>query len=133
VRLTDRPSLPRRSWDMTVFRVDIEVGNLQETRWEPLQAVGDSGSSYTLLPRDLLDRLGVTPHDRRPFELADDSVIHLDVGSAWVRYEGRAEITVVVFGAQGQTPLLGAHAMEGLGLGVDPVNHRLIPVRGLLK
>jgi len=133
VRLTDRRILPPRSRDMTVFRVAVDFANLEQTRWETVEALVDSGASCTLLPRDLLERLGVTAHTRRQFEMANDSMIDLDVGRAWVRYGGEAEITVVIFGASGQTPLLGCHAMEGLGLGVDPVNHRLIPVRGLLK
>jgi hypothetical protein len=35
--------------------------------------------------------------------------------------------------AKGGEPLLGAFTLEGFGLGVDPVNRRLIPVPGLLK
>jgi hypothetical protein len=27
--------------------------------------------------------------------------------------------------------LLGVYALEGFGLGVDPVNHKLVPVDGL--
>ena len=32
--------------------------------------------------------------------------------------------------AQGMEPLLGAHALEGVFMGVDPVGKRLVPVGG---
>jgi len=37
-----------------------------------------------------------------------------------------------VFGDEGIVPLLGAYALEGLLLGVDPINKRLVPIEGLL-
>jgi len=37
----------------------------------------------------------------------------------------------VVFGDEGSTSMLGAYTLEGFGLAPDPLNRRLIPVRGL--
>jgi predicted aspartyl protease len=45
---------------------------------------------------------------------------------------GQAEIRLVVFGNEGEEPLLGADTLEGLLLSVDPVKHRLVPTPGLL-
>jgi hypothetical protein len=36
-----------------------------------------------------------------------------------------------VFADPDDSVLLGSYTLEGFGLGVDPVNHRLIPVLGL--
>lgn len=33
-----------------------------------------------------------------------------------------------IFGDDGTEPLLGATALEEFGLGVDPINHTLIPI-----
>jgi hypothetical protein len=54
---------------------------------------------------------------------------------AWVRVKlgERIQPTLAVFGDPGTEPILGAFTLEGFGLGVDPVNRRLIPVPGLLK
>jgi predicted aspartyl protease len=45
---------------------------------------------------------------------------------------GQAEIRLVVFGNEGEEPLIGADTLEGLLLSVDPVKHRLVPAPGLL-
>lgn len=42
-----------------------------------------------------------------------------------------AHITFVVFADEGSAPLLEAYTLGGLRLAVDPVNRRLVPVRGL--
>jgi len=53
---------------------------------------------------------------------------------AWavVKVEGEMTYTICVFGEAGADALLGAFTLEGLGLGVDPVNQRLVPVELLL-
>lgn len=55
-----------------------------------------------------------------------------DVGRAWLRVEEKEEFTLVVFGDEGAQPLLGAVALEEMGLGVDPIARKLIPVDGYL-
>ena len=51
---------------------------------------------------------------------------------ARVRYDDVEVTTLVIFGDEGTGALLGAYTLEGLGLAVDPVNRRLIPMTGLL-
>jgi hypothetical protein len=36
-----------------------------------------------------------------------------------------------MFGDEELGPVLGAYSLEGLLLGVDPVNRRLVPIEGL--
>lgn len=117
---------------MGTFHVTIEVGDLQGNLWETIAALVDTSASHTVVPASLLRRLGVTPHDRWPFRLADERIVERDVGQAWIRIDGRAAIRIVVFGEEGAEPLLGAESLEGLRLGVDPVGRRLIQVPGLL-
>lgn len=117
---------------MGTFSVTIEIGDPTGSRWEQREALVDTGASYTSLPASTLRRLGVTPHDRVRFIMADSRAIELDVGQTWVRIDGKSVITLVVFGAEDAEPLLGAYTLEGLRLGVDPSNRRLIPIPGLL-
>lgn len=117
---------------MGTFHVTIGVGDFQGQRWEAIEALVDTEASHTVLPSSLLHSLGVIPHDRWPFRLADERIVERDVGRTWLRVEGRAEIRIVVFGPEDAQPLLGAETLEGLRLGVDPVGQRLIPVPGLL-
>ena len=93
----------------------------------------DTGSSYTFIPKPVLDRLGIAVTGQRPFRLANDERVFYDVGWAMVRANGSEGLTLVVFGEPDVMSLLGAHALEGLGQAVDPVNQRLMPVDALLK
>ena len=117
---------------MGTFRYPIEIGDPQGQRYERVEALVDTGASYTVVPASLLQRLGVTPHDRIPFILADGRQIERDIGRTWLRVDGKTEVTLVVFSDEGTEPLLGAYALEGLRLGVDPYNRRLVPTPGLL-
>jgi clan AA aspartic protease len=114
------------------FRVTIEVGDPQGQRWQAVEALVDTGATYTVLPRPLLEALGVRPHTRAPFLLADGRQVELEVGRTWVRLDGREEFTLVVFGDEGTEPLLGAVTLEEFRLAPDHVARRLVPVPGLL-
>ena len=46
--------------------------------------------------------------------------------------ESRELITLVLFNDEGTLPLLGALALEGVFMAVDPVAKRLVPVGGLM-
>ena len=53
-------------------------------------------------------------------------------GRTWMRIEGKADVSPVVFWDEEALPLVGAVMLEILSLGIDPVNRRLTPVDGLL-
>ncbi len=125
--------LPRAemTWVGTLH-VTIEVGDPRGERFLPVEAVADTGATYTLVPSSLLRELGVAPHRRVPVILGDGRRREWDLGRAWVRVNGQAEPSLLIFGDEGQDPILGAYTLEGLRLAVDPVNRRLIEVPGLL-
>jgi clan AA aspartic protease len=117
---------------MGTFRVEVEIGDAAGERWETIEALVDTGATYTTVSAALLRRLGVTPHTRDTFVLADGRHVERDIGRSFIRVSGRAEVTLLVFAEADTSPLLGAYALEGLRLTVDPVDHRLVPVPGLL-
>ncbi len=92
----------------------------------------DTGASYTTLPASLLQQLGVSPDEERPFLLANGESVRRSIGQTWVRLDGRRHMTIVVFGDEGAMPLLGAVTLEEFGLGVDPLGRKLIDVPGFL-
>ena len=112
---------------MGVFRVELEVGSPGREEFVAVQALVDTGAIYTMLPEDLLDRLGVERLDTDIFELADDSLVEYSIGGALVRLMGRALPVPVVFARAGNTPLVGATTLQILRLVVDPVEERLMP------
>ena len=117
---------------MGVFRVPIEIGDPQGERFERVEALVDTGATYSVLPASLLRGLGVEPHVDAPFELADGSIRNYQVGETRIRIDGQEATTLVVFGDEATSPLLGAYALEGLLLAVDPARGRLIAVPGRL-
>lgn len=116
---------------MGTFRVPVEIGDVYGTAWEPVDTLVDTGATYTTVPAALLDRLGVRPHARARFVLADGREIEQDIGQTWIRFGDRAVVTLVVFAPDNAPVLLGAYALEGLRLAADPVGRRLIPVPAL--
>ncbi len=117
---------------MRTFRVEMEVGDPSQERFEVVEALVDSGASYTTMRASLLRELGVTALSTGTFVMADGSRTNREIGQTWVRLEGEQFIVPVVFGEEGAQPLLGAVTLEIFRLGIDPITMRLVPVDGLL-
>ena len=115
------------------FRVPIQVARRGTERFTPLQALVDTGSTYTWVPRDVLDELGVMPEQEWPFELADGREVRYPVAWIQIRVHEREAPTLAIFAPPGAEPILGAFTLEGFRLAADPVNERLISVPGLAK
>ena len=116
---------------MGTFSCQIEVFSADGSRSESVDALVDTGSTYTCLPSDLLNRLGVQPRRRIQSELADRSIVEDAIGEARVRVEGVDATTIVVIVDEAAPTLLGAYTLEGALLIVDPVRQRLAPTHAL--
>ena len=117
---------------MGTFHVDVEIGDPEGRRYDRVEALVDTGATYTSLPRPLLEALGVVPHARAWFRLADGHHVEREIGHARIKIGGSTTVTIVVFADADSPVLLGAYALEGLLLAPDPVGRRLVPVPGLL-
>ena len=117
---------------MGTFHAEVTLLDLTEQRRLTLDALVDTGATYVTVPASQLSALGIEPTERRTFVLADGRRAEYDIGFAMVSLDCRRAPTLVVFGDEGSAPLLGAVALESLGLAVDPVARRLIPVAGYL-
>ena len=118
---------------MGTFSAEIEIGTPDGSRYEPVTALVDTGASVTTLPGSVLEELGVVPHKEFAFVLADGGEIQRPVGRTWIRIGERSEITLVVFADDDVEPLPGAYSLQGLMLGVDSPNERLVPVNAPMK
>ena len=107
--------------------VTIQVGDRQGHQFEELDIIVDTGSTYTAVPRDMLERLGVPTQRSMPSQTADGRIVPVDIGQTIVRLEGFEFYTPVIFAAENEPSLLGVVTLEEAGLAVDPVNGRLIP------
>ena len=92
----------------------------------------DSGAIYSLVPGSTLRKLGIRPHRKVDFALADGTMITRQVGDAYFEFQGEGAAAPVIFGEKDDEPLLGATTLESIGLMLDPFKRRLIPMRMLL-
>ena len=117
---------------MGTFSVPVEVGDANGHRFLPMEALVDTGATYLVVSRRVLESLGVEPLERGPFSLANGHIVEYDIGLVSLRLEGRLLPVLCVFGDEDSEPLLGAVALESFRLAPDPVGQRLVPVPGRL-
>ena len=114
---------------MGTFYHEMQVYSANGDRSETVDALVDTGASYSQVPGSILQRLGIFPTDTVEAELADGRVVEDPIAEVRVEISGRATFTWVTFGPENVASLLGAHALEGVRLAVDPLRRRLIPSR----
>ena len=118
---------------MGTFEVPLQVGDMLGRRFVEVNALVDTGSTYTSIPSNLLVSLGIPVHSRRVFRIADESIVEYAIGEARVRLNQEELTVVVVFAPEDSSPLVGATTLELFSLGADPVNRQLVPVAPLMK
>ena len=107
--------------------VTIQLGDHQGNRFEELDIIVDTGSTFTAVPRAILERLGVPVQRSLPSETADGRMVPVDVGETTIRLEGLQFHTPVIFAEANEPSLLGVVTLEQAALAVDPVAGRLVP------
>jgi predicted aspartyl protease len=83
---------------------------------------------YSVVPARVLRRLGIKPHSRRTFILADGSEITREIGDVLFQLDGRKGSSPVIFGEAEDSVLLGAVSLEALGMILDPMRRELRPL-----
>ena len=118
---------------MGTFSVTVEIGTPSAGEFTQVEALVNTGATDTVLPAEALVRLGIQAIETVSFELADNRIVEYQVGEARVRLDGRERTTLVVFGPEGSTPLLGTTTLQLFNLALDPTRERLVTVPALLK
>ncbi|MSQ14420.1 MAG: hypothetical protein EXR50_00950 [Dehalococcoidia bacterium] len=118
---------------MTAFYQTVGLASSRAGPFVEVRALVDTGCTFTWVSGLILRTLGVSPDSTMEFETADGRVIEREVAEAVVLIDGKASTTKIIFCDEGTVALLGVHTLEAFLLTVDPVNERLVPVRGLLK
>ena len=116
---------------MGTFYVSIQIADRINERYANIDALVDTGSSYSSIPENLLDELGIEREETRQFELADNRIVEYHLGETRVRIEGREKTVPLMFAPNDTMPLVGATTLEILGLGIDPLSETLVPVNAL--
>jgi len=114
---------------MGLTTMRLRVGNVALPEiTEELDFLVDSGAIYSVVPEEVLRRLGVLPLAEQEFRLANGTRIVRKKGVALFRHGARVGGADVIFGEPDDALLLGAFTLESLGLCLDPLRRELLPV-----
>jgi clan AA aspartic protease len=99
---------------------------------EKMKMLVDTGTTYTTIPKEIADYLGVLIYPEKiKTKLADGREIEVDIGMAMISLnERRAPIKISVMDCE--EPLLGVETLEALGLKVNPETEELEPTRSFV-
>jgi predicted aspartyl protease len=114
--------------EMGIFRVTIGVENVAQrgvVRYVA-DALVDTGSELTWIPREVLQSIGINVERRRSFIVADGRRVERDIGYAVVHAGESATVDEVVFAEESDFALLGVRSLQGLNLRIDVVRKKLV-------
>jgi len=117
---------------MRRIHVNVKVLNLELSESEEVCLLVDTGSTYTWIPEETLERVGIRRERVREFVTIEGKLVRRDIGMGIVELLSERAPTVLVFAAEGDANVLGIHALEGLGLEYDPVRMELRKVKVIL-
>lgn len=113
---------------MSAYYVNLTAINpkREELRTPPVRVLVDTGSELSWLPAEVLSAIGLMPRRARAFRTADGKTIQREVGYGILAAEGCETNDEIVFAQPGDCQLLGGRTLEGFGVMVDPLAHRLV-------
>lgn len=113
---------------MGTFHEPIQISNPQHPKHKVfLEAIVDTGATYSWVPEEILKRINIKPIETRPLKIASGKIIQRKLGLILVTVRSKTMPTPVIFGDKGSEPLLGAITLEELGFSVDPIHRTLVP------
>lgn len=92
----------------------------------------DSGAIYSIVPKKILNELGIKPEETREFILANGQSLARKLGGIRYKYNGHVGFAPVIFGEKNDSLLLGVTALESMGMALNPLKRELIPLPMLL-
>ena len=113
---------------MGALQTKVTVANPSEhSRSENIELLVDTGATFTVLPPEIWDRIGLKSEITRRLRTAGGRVLERQQGLAYVEIDGQRGTVPVVQGGQDDVPVLGVTSLEILGLAFDPVRRELVP------
>jgi predicted aspartyl protease len=106
------------------LKVPLSFPHVSHRRIE-LEGIVDTGATYSVVLRRILEELEIKPVRRRRFRVFG-GYVERDLGEVGIELMRRRRTITVIFGETNDTTVLGVTALESFGLEVDPV-------RGTLK
>ena len=107
----------------------VKVTNFKDTSKSiEIEAVIDTGATMSVLPMDLIQKLGLEKIDEVNVRYADNTVKRREV-YGWIILEiaGRKAVFDVLAEDEGAQPLIGQIVLERLDLVIEPSRRKVIP------
>ncbi|MEO0114612.1 MAG: retroviral-like aspartic protease family protein [candidate division WOR-3 bacterium] len=81
--------------------VKIKVSNLKNEKKKEVEILVDTGATYTALPEEILNEIGVEATGKINIEFANGAVEERLTGAVWIEVEGRRVPNPVIFAKKG--------------------------------
>ena len=118
---------------MGITTVILQVKNPKdERRFIEKEFLVDSGAAFTVVPKFLLDKIGIKAVREQKFSLADGRIIKRKIGEAIFEMKGNRAPGPVVIGQKNDSLLLGVLTLEAMGLVLDPFKRKLYKAKLML-
>jgi predicted aspartyl protease len=114
---------------MGTFYVGCKVQNHNDPKRAAVvpHLLVDTGSEFTWLPSEVLERIGIEPVKKDlQIQMANGQIVTRSVGFAILFVSEFFTTDEVVFAQKGDMALLGSRAMEGMNVQVDARRKRLV-------
>ena len=120
---------------MGLFYVGCRVFNPANSRSTAVRRLMvDTGAESTWINATALEGIGIERRKKDlQFQLANGQIVTRSIGYAVLKVEKSETVDEVVFAETGDLQLLGARALEGLNLQVDPRRKKLVAAGPILS
>ena len=115
---------------MGEFFWPVGVRSADGERVETVDASVDTGSSYSVFPAGMLERMGIQRRFALQFEQVEGSIVDRDVGLAMLAVNNTESSMRVIFGEDDAESLIGSNALQEFLLLIDPVGEQLVSRTG---
>ena len=114
---------------MATFTVKVKVWNpANPSRFAEADVWADTGAAYSWISKARLEPMDVQKVRRLQFRTIEGHTVERDLAAVFLSADGFTGGDNVVVAESGDLEVLGAHSLESLGLAVDPVHKKLVPL-----
>jgi len=114
---------------VATFTVKVKVWNPADpSRFAEAEVWADTGAAYSWISKARLEPMGVQKVRRLQFRTIEGHTVERDLAAVFLSADGYTGGDNVVVAESGDLEVLGAHSLESLGLAVDPVHKKLVPL-----
>ena len=110
---------------MGLTHVAVKVRNRDSNETFTANFMVDTGATDSMVSARELKRIGLQPSGKKTYELASGELHQFEVAYAELSFLDESITGRVIFGPDNAEPILGAIALESMGVIVDPVNQTL--------